>query len=211
MSLTHSSVFIVHLSLCSPFSLQSHPPFVLTCLISSLFHLGLFLNLSILLCVPLLLFSLSLPNIPLSLSLPLSFQVLRIMAVFLRLAVLTSARAQTAWCDAATEGCTLCPRAFPRTPRSCESHTHTHNLNTKTCTLPFVQTHHMHSNRNGAFFVNSSFPVKCKVTSRHTHTGDTLLQCSTDAAVCPLLLQELTNYLVNPHTRSHTHIPSLMG
>ena len=102
------------------------------------------------------------------------------------------------------------PKGIPKdTTELWVTHTHTHDLNTKTCTLPFVQTHHMHTNRNGAFFVNSSFPVKCKVTSRHinthTHTGDTLLQCSTDAAVCPLLLQELTNYLVNSRTRSHTH------
>ncbi|MEQ2159100.1 hypothetical protein GOODEAATRI_019066, partial [Goodea atripinnis] len=47
--------------------------------------------------------------------------VLRIMAVFLHLDVPTSARAQTEWCDAATEGCTLSPRAFPRTPRSWNS------------------------------------------------------------------------------------------
>lgn len=42
------------------------------------------------------------------------------MVVFLHLVALTPARAQTAWCDAATEGCILCPRAFPRTPQSCE-------------------------------------------------------------------------------------------
>lgn len=48
-------------------------------------------------------------------------QVLRIMVVSLHQAALTSARAQTVWCVAATGGCTLCPRAFPRTPVSCES------------------------------------------------------------------------------------------
>lgn len=61
------------------------------------------------------------PHANILLSLLPSLQVLRIMVAFLRLVVLTSARAQTAWCDAATEGCTLCPRAFPRTPLSCET------------------------------------------------------------------------------------------
>lgn len=37
----------------------------------------------------------------------------------------------------------------------------------------------------------------------HTHThSHTLLQCNIDAAVCPLLLQELTNHLVNTHTNT---------
>lgn len=71
--------------------------------------------------------------ISLSLSLPLAlsnrppcfvFQVPRITAAFLHLAALMFAHAQTAWCDAATEGCTRCPRAFPRTPRNCESGAH---------------------------------------------------------------------------------------
>lgn len=109
------------------------------------------------------------------------------MAVFLRLAVLTSARAQTAWCDAATEGCTLCPRAFPRTPRSCESlvHTHTHGLNTKTCTFAFcsnTQTRHMHTNRQkwGYFcrcFLSSNMQSH-EQTHKHTrrrHTAAVIL------------------------------------
>lgn len=88
-----------------------------------------FLNLPVLLFIllfPLLLCLSLISHSLFPVSLSLSLQVLRIMVVFLRLVVLTSARAQMAWCDAATEGCTLCPRAFPRTPQSCESHVNTH-------------------------------------------------------------------------------------
>lgn len=46
------------------------------------------------------------------------------MVAFPHLVALTSARAQMVWCDAAAEGCALYPKAFPRTPPSCESGNH---------------------------------------------------------------------------------------
>lgn len=98
--------------------------------------------------------------------------------------------------------------------RSC-THTHTRLKHKDVHVRFFVQTHRRatctQTDRNGDIFVDASSPVTCKVTSRHinTHTASTHCCSDTDAAVCPLLLQELTNYLVHPHTRSHTHVPHL--
>lgn len=106
------------------------------------------------------------------------------MAVFLRLAVLTSARAQTAWCDAATEGCTLCPRAFPRTPRSCESLVHT-RLKHKDVHVRFLFKHtdapHAHKQTEMGHFCRcflSSNMQSHEQTHKHTrrrHTAAVIL------------------------------------
>lgn len=218
-NLTYSSVFIVRLSLCSPvFHLSSSPvssPLSFTSVVFWIRPSSSCPSPSFSLCLSLISHSPSL-----SLSPSLSFQVLRIMAVFLRLAVLTSARAQTAWCDAATEGCTLCPRAFPRTPRSCESlvHTHTHGLNTKTCTFAFcsnTQTRHMHTNRQkwGYFcrcFLSSNMQSH-KQTHKHTrrrHTAAVILM--QQFVLCCFRNSQTIECI---HTQDHTHmfLISLLG
>lgn len=182
-NLTYSSVFIVHLSLCSPvFNLSSSPvssPLSFTSVVFWIRPSSSCPSPSFSLCLSLISHSPSL-----SLSPSLSFQVLRIMAVFLRLAVLTSARAQTAWCDAATEGCTLCPRAFPRTPRSCESLVHT-RLKHKDVHVRFLFKHtdapHAHKQTEMGHFCRcflSSNMQSHEQTHKHTrrrHTAAVIL------------------------------------
>lgn len=202
MCLTYSSVVI---SMYPPLSLScfvlpwlffSLRPFALTCLVSPSILLLLFSPSQLPLCILLspLILSLCLSVKPHSLShFPLS-QVRRIMVVSLRLVALTSARAQTAWCDAATEDCALCPRAFPRTLQSCEDtrHTQTHS---EGCLLIFkyayTQSQQMYKETfictqiEMGICVKAYSPITYRDSTKHSHT---LLQCNIEVAFalcCP--------------------------